>query len=47
VISMINRTIKDDMDSLSVSSRETADRPRSVARTVYNKPRRTRVILDD
>jgi mRNA N6-methyladenine demethylase len=46
-ISMINRTIKDDMDSLSVSSRETADRPRSMARTVYNKPRRTRVILDD
>ncbi|CAN6172373.1 unnamed protein product [Urochloa humidicola] len=44
-ISLINRTIKDDMDSLSISSRESGDQPR--VRTLYNKARRTRVILDD
>ncbi|GJN01000.1 hypothetical protein PR202_ga18230 [Eleusine coracana subsp. coracana] len=47
-ISFINRTIRDDIDSLSVTSRESADRSGSMVRTVvYNKPRRTRVILDD
>ncbi|TVU12742.1 hypothetical protein EJB05_46398 [Eragrostis curvula] len=46
-ISLINRTIKDDMDSVSVSSRESADPSRPMGRTIYNKPRRTRVILDD
>ncbi|CAN6191459.1 unnamed protein product [Urochloa humidicola] len=45
-ISLINRTINDDMDSLSISSRESGDQPR--VRTLYNnKARRTRVILDD
>ncbi|OEL36052.1 hypothetical protein BAE44_0002929 [Dichanthelium oligosanthes] len=44
-ISLINRTINDDMDSLSFSSRESGDQPR--VRTLYNKPRRTRVRLDD
>jgi hypothetical protein len=46
-ISLINRTINDDMDSLSISSRESGDQPRASVRTLYNKPRRTRVILDD
>ncbi|CAN6202652.1 unnamed protein product [Urochloa humidicola] len=45
-ISLINRTINDDMDSLSITSRESRDQPR--VRTLYNnKARRTRVILDD
>uniref|UniRef100_A0A0A9EFL3 Fe2OG dioxygenase domain-containing protein n=1 Tax=Arundo donax TaxID=35708 RepID=A0A0A9EFL3_ARUDO len=46
-ISIINRTINDDMDSLSITSRESAEQPCVVVRTLYNKPRRTRVSLDD
>ncbi|WVZ82691.1 hypothetical protein U9M48_029927 [Paspalum notatum var. saurae] len=46
-ILMINRTINDEMDSPSISSRETGDQPRASLRTFYNKPRRTRVSLDD
>ncbi|TKW19542.1 hypothetical protein SEVIR_4G026700v4 [Setaria viridis] len=46
-ISLINRTINDDIDSLSISSRESGDQPRASVRTLYNKPRRTRVSLDD
>uniref|UniRef100_A0A0A9GEB5 Uncharacterized protein n=1 Tax=Arundo donax TaxID=35708 RepID=A0A0A9GEB5_ARUDO len=46
-ISMINRTINDDMDSLSITSHESAEQPRAIVRTLYNKPRRTRVSLDD
>lgn len=42
---MINRTINDDMDSLSVGSYESSDQPRVSVRTVSNKPR-TRVYLD-
>ncbi|KAL6861500.1 hypothetical protein ACP4OV_017200 [Aristida adscensionis] len=45
-ISMINRTINDDMDSLVITSHESADQPRIITRT-YNKPRRTRVRQDD
>ncbi|XP_062233652.1 RNA demethylase ALKBH9B-like [Phragmites australis] len=45
-ISMINRTINDEMDSLSISNRESAEQPRAIVRTIYNKPR-TRVSLDD
>lgn len=46
-ISLINRTINDEMDSLSLSNRESGDQPRASVRTLYNKPRRTRVNLDD
>ncbi|XP_062227977.1 RNA demethylase ALKBH9B-like [Phragmites australis] len=45
-ISMINRTINSDMDSLSISSRQSAEQPRAIVRTLYNKPRRSRVSLD-
>ncbi|XP_006655769.1 RNA demethylase ALKBH9B isoform X2 [Oryza brachyantha] len=44
-ILMINRTINDDMDSLSIGSHE-SDQTRVSVRTLYNKPRRTRVNLD-
>ncbi|KAG2604074.1 RNA demethylase ALKBH9B-like [Panicum virgatum] len=46
-ISLINRTINDDMDPLPISSRESGDQPHASGRTLYNKPRRTRVSLDD
>jgi hypothetical protein len=46
-ISLINRTINDDMDPLSITSRESVDQARASVRTLYNKPRRTRVGLDD
>ncbi|KAJ1257873.1 hypothetical protein BS78_10G029400 [Paspalum vaginatum] len=46
-ILMINRTINDEMDSPSISSRERGDQPHASARTLYNKPRRTRVSLED
>ncbi|RLN12706.1 hypothetical protein C2845_PM09G02090 [Panicum miliaceum] len=46
-ISLINRTINDDMDPLSISSHESGDQPRASVRTLYNKPRRTRVSLND
>ncbi|XP_052160452.1 RNA demethylase ALKBH9B-like [Oryza glaberrima] len=45
-ILMINRTINDDMDSLSIGSHE-SDQTRVSVRTLYNKPRRTRVNLDE
>uniref|UniRef100_A0A0D9WLK5 Fe2OG dioxygenase domain-containing protein n=1 Tax=Leersia perrieri TaxID=77586 RepID=A0A0D9WLK5_9ORYZ len=45
-ILMINRTINDDMDSLSIGSHE-SDQTRVSVRTLYNKPRRTRVKLDE
>ncbi|CAD6340391.1 unnamed protein product [Miscanthus lutarioriparius] len=46
-ISLINRTINDDMSSLSLSSRESVDQSRASVRNLYNKPRRTRVSLED
>lgn len=46
-ISLINRTINDDVDSLSVSSLESGDQSRARVRTVYNNKPRRRVILDD
>jgi len=46
-ISLINRTINDDMEPLSISSRESGDQPHANTRPLYNKPRRTRVSLDD
>ena len=46
-ISLINRTINDVMDPLPISSRESGDQPHASGRTLYNKPRRTRVSLDD
>ncbi|KAG0512663.1 hypothetical protein BDA96_10G033100 [Sorghum bicolor] len=46
-ISLINQTLNNDMNSLSLTSRESGDQSRASARTLYNKPRRTRVILED
>eukprot|EP00267_Zea_mays_P018919 NP_001333995.1 uncharacterized LOC103638106 [Zea mays] len=42
-ISLINQTISDDMDSLSLSGRESGDQPRASVRTVYNKPREDQI----
>lgn len=44
-LQMINRTINDDMDSLSVGSHESSDQPRASIRTIHNRPR-TRINLD-
>uniref|UniRef100_A0ACD5ZPK1 Uncharacterized protein n=1 Tax=Avena sativa TaxID=4498 RepID=A0ACD5ZPK1_AVESA len=42
---MINRTINDDIDSLSIGSHESPDQPRMSVRTMHNKPR-TRINMD-
>ncbi|KAK1604078.1 hypothetical protein QYE76_027751 [Lolium multiflorum] len=41
---MINRTINDDMDSLSTGSHDSPDQPRMSIRTIHNKPR-TRINM--
>ncbi|XP_044444453.1 uncharacterized protein [Triticum aestivum] len=43
-LQMINRTINDDMDSLSVGSHESSEQPRVSVRTIHNRPR-TRINL--
>lgn len=43
-LQMINRTINDDMDSLSFGSHEPSDQPRVSVRTIHNRPR-TRINL--
>jgi hypothetical protein len=41
---MINRTINDDMESLSTGSHDSPDQPRMSIRTIHNKPR-TRINM--
>ncbi|XP_047075081.1 RNA demethylase ALKBH9B-like [Lolium rigidum] len=41
---MINRTINDEMDSLSTGSHDSPDQPRMSIRTIHNKPR-TRINM--
>ncbi|CAM0912665.1 unnamed protein product [Alopecurus aequalis] len=44
-ILMINRTMKDEMDSHSTGSHDSSDQPRVSIRTIHNKPR-SRINLD-